>query len=43
VDGATITINGSNELETIGATAGPFTTVSSITVLDGVVTDLQGS
>jgi len=43
VDETTVTVNGSNALETIGATAGPFTTVSSITVANGLVTALTGS
>lgn len=32
-----------NPLTVQGATAGPFTTILSITVVNGVVTDLQGS
>jgi hypothetical protein len=47
VDGSTIDVNGSNELEVLGAvggaTAGPFTTITSIAVTDGIVTALTGS
>lgn len=34
---------GAVTIDTLGATAGPFTTVSSITVVDGIVTAPTGS
>ena len=39
-DGSTVTIPG---VPSSGVTAGPFTTITSITVVDGIVTVLTGT
>lgn len=45
VDGATIDVNGSNQLAVIGgaSSGGAITSLTSITVVDGIVTAIAGT